>query len=63
MSGLFVQGDYVLIYRPGLYTCLAAAGVTIISVCITTVYMARKNVLQKQGRVVIEETEGFRYTL
>ncbi|KAB8211954.1 major facilitator superfamily domain-containing protein [Aspergillus parasiticus] len=50
-------------YRPGLYTCLVAAGVTIVSVCITSVYMARMNVQQKRGGIIIEGTEGFRYTL
>lgn len=49
--------------RPGLYTCLIAAGLTIVSVIITTIAMARKNAQQKRGVVVIMETPGFTYTL
>ncbi|KAL4890226.1 major facilitator superfamily domain-containing protein [Aspergillus ambiguus] len=50
-------------YRPGLCTCLIAAGLTIVSVCITTISMARKNVRQRQNELAIEGTPGFRYTL
>ncbi|KAF9894595.1 hypothetical protein FE257_006483 [Aspergillus nanangensis] len=50
-------------YRPGLYTCLVAAGLTIVSVSITTIVMARKNALQKRSGLVLEGTPGFRYTL
>lgn len=50
-------------YRPGLYTCFAAASVTILSVAITTVHMWRQNQRQARGEVIIEGIQGFRYTL
>ncbi|KAL2408025.1 putative transporter [Exophiala dermatitidis] len=49
-------------YRPGLYTCITAACLTFLSVCTTTTYFYVQNKKQKQGRTVIEELEGFRYT-
>ncbi|KAJ0139148.1 putative WD repeat-containing protein C12G12.01c [Fusarium oxysporum f. sp. albedinis] len=52
-----------LLYRPGLYACLAAASLTFISVGFTTVVFRRKNQLQRQGKLVIENTDGFTYTL
>jgi DMSO reductase anchor subunit len=50
-------------YVPGLITCFLAAGVTIISVAATTVYMLSQNRKQAKGLLVIEGVEGFRYTL
>lgn len=50
-------------YRPGIYMCLAAAVVGILSVSTTSVYMYRENKQQANGTVVIENTPGFRYTL
>ncbi|KAJ5553764.1 hypothetical protein N7494_003142 [Penicillium frequentans] len=49
-------------YRPGLYTCITAACVTFISVCTTSTYFFVQNKKQKEGKVVIEGLEGFRYT-
>ena len=51
------------VLSPGLYTCIIAAGMIIVSVCWTTVYFRHKNRLQKQGKIIIENTEGFTYTL
>jgi hypothetical protein len=48
--------------RPGLYTCITAACVTFLSVCTTTTYFYVQNKKQRQGRTVIENLEGFRYT-
>lgn len=48
--------------RPGLWTCFIAAGITIVSVGITTCTMARANRKQKEG-LVIFDTPGFRFTL
>jgi hypothetical protein len=50
-------------YGPGLYTCFAAAALTILSVCTTTVYMWHMNKKQARGEIVIEGVVGFRYTL
>lgn len=50
-------------YGPGLWTCFVAAGLTIVSVVVTTVYMWRMNKKQARGEVVIEGVVGFRYTL
>ncbi|KAL2841143.1 major facilitator superfamily domain-containing protein [Aspergillus pseudoustus] len=49
-------------YEPGLWTCFIAAGITIISVGITTVTMGRRNKQQKNGREIFD-TPGFRFTL
>ncbi|OJJ04038.1 hypothetical protein ASPVEDRAFT_171768 [Aspergillus versicolor CBS 583.65] len=49
-------------YRPGLWTCFIAAGITIVSVGITTCTMARANKKQKNG-LVLFDTPGFRFTL
>ncbi|KAI5359824.1 Putative major facilitator superfamily, MFS transporter superfamily [Septoria linicola] len=50
-------------YRPGLYTCFAAASLTILSVAMTTLCMWKKNQQQAKGLIVIEGVPGFRYTL
>ena len=50
-------------YIPGLATCFTAAGLTILSVCTTSVYMIAQNRKQAMGKIVIEGVEGFRYTL
>lgn len=50
-------------YGPGLYTCFAAALVTILNVATTSLYMWKKNQQQVRGEVIIEGVEGFRYTL
>ena len=50
-------------YIPGLATCFTAAGLTILSVCTTSVYMIAQNRKQAMGQIVIEGVEGFRYTL
>ncbi|OOQ86333.1 hypothetical protein PEBR_21932 [Penicillium brasilianum] len=47
-------------YKPGLYTCFAAASITLVSVLITTVAMARMNKRQKENKIVILDTPGFR---
>ncbi|KAH7163734.1 major facilitator superfamily domain-containing protein [Fusarium sp. MPI-SDFR-AT-0072] len=49
-------------YKPGIYACLTAASLTFISVCFTTVFFRSKNQLQKQGKLVIEKTDGLIYT-
>lgn len=50
-------------YAPGLGTCFAAGGLTILSLAATTWYMWRKNRAQARGECVIEGVVGFRYTL
>jgi hypothetical protein len=50
-------------YIPGLITCFLAAGVTILSVAVTTTYMIIQNRRQARGEIVIEGVVGFRYTL
>lgn len=50
-------------YTPGLITCFLAAGITILSVGITSIYMIIQNRKQAQGKIIIEGVEGFRYTL
>ncbi|OJJ60229.1 hypothetical protein ASPSYDRAFT_78444 [Aspergillus sydowii CBS 593.65] len=52
----------LLSFSPGLWTCFIAAGITIVSVGITTCTMARANRKQKEG-LVIFDTPGFRFTL
>ncbi|KAF1816883.1 retrograde regulation protein 2 [Eremomyces bilateralis CBS 781.70] len=49
-------------YRPGLYTCLTAGALVILSVLITTAYFAVSNKRQRQGKLIIEKMDGFRYT-
>ncbi|KAL4871494.1 hypothetical protein BDV12DRAFT_194260 [Aspergillus spectabilis] len=49
-------------YRPGLWTCFIAAGITVVSVGITTVTMGRRNKKQRDG-LEIFNTPGFRFTL
>lgn len=50
-------------YRPGLYMVFGSISLGIVSVSITSVYMWQQNRKQAKGLVVLEETEGFRYTL
>ncbi|OJD16207.1 hypothetical protein AJ78_03639 [Emergomyces pasteurianus Ep9510] len=49
-------------YRPGLYSCLVAIFLCVVSMCTTTVYFYRQNKLQAEGKIIIEGEEGFRYT-
>lgn len=48
--------------RPGLYTCITAAWLTFILVCITTTYFYFQNRKAKEGKTIIEGLEGFSYT-
>ncbi|KAF9895315.1 hypothetical protein FE257_000219 [Aspergillus nanangensis] len=50
-------------YRPGMAMCFVGVSIGIVSVCVTSVYMYCQNRKQAQGRVVLENTPGFRYTL
>ncbi|KAL4889491.1 major facilitator superfamily domain-containing protein [Aspergillus ambiguus] len=50
-------------YRPGLAMCFVGVAIGIVSVCVTSVYMYWQNRKQAQGRAVLENTPGFRYTL
>ncbi|ENH72348.1 hypothetical protein FOC1_g10000659 [Fusarium oxysporum f. sp. cubense race 1] len=63
IASLVFRGQDKPGYRPGLYACLTAASLTFISVGFTTVVFRRKNQLQRQGKLVIENTDGFTYTL
>ncbi|KAM0426025.1 hypothetical protein ACHAPT_008656 [Fusarium lateritium] len=63
IASLVFRGQDKPHYRPGLYTCLVAVALTFLSVSFTTVYFRRKNQLQKKGKLVIEGTDGFTYTL
>ncbi|KAG7414581.1 putative transporter [Fusarium oxysporum f. sp. rapae] len=63
IASLVFRGQDKPGYRPGLYPCLIAASLTFISVCFTTVVFRSKNQLQKEGKLVIEKTDGFTYTL
>ncbi|CZR47387.1 uncharacterized protein FPRO_08761 [Fusarium proliferatum ET1] len=63
IASLVFRGQDKPGYRPGLYTCLIAASLTFISVGFTTVVFRRNNQLQRQGKLIIENTDGFTYTL
>lgn len=48
--------------RPGLYACLAAVGLCVISMCTTSAYFYSENKKQARGEKVIEGDPLFRYT-
>ncbi|KAE9366459.1 phthalate transporter [Stipitochalara longipes BDJ] len=50
-------------YRPGIEACLIANGLIIIIVAIMTLVFRRANKRAENGGKVIEDQEGFRYTL
>lgn len=48
--------------RPGLYACLTAVGLCVMSMSTTTVYFYCENKKQARGERVIEGNPEFRYT-
>ncbi|KAL5335537.1 major facilitator superfamily domain-containing protein [Aspergillus crustosus] len=62
IGGLVFRDQDAPDYRPGLWTCFIAAGITIISVGITTVTMDRTNRKLRDGSIIFN-TPGFRFTL
>ena len=50
-------------YRPGIEACLIANGLIILLVVVMTLAFRRANRNAEEGGKVIEEQEGFRYTL
>lgn len=50
-------------YVPGIIACVVLNGVMVLVVAGLTVYFKRMNRKAERGEVVIEETEGFRYTI
>lgn len=50
-------------YHPGLYTCFAAAALTVVSVLITSTNHYIQNKKADRGEIIIEGVEGFRYKL
>ncbi|KAI9373416.1 major facilitator superfamily domain-containing protein [Aspergillus egyptiacus] len=62
IGGLVFRDQDAPEYRPGLWTCFIAAGITVVSVCFTTFTMARKNKKQRNGELIFD-TPGFRFTL
>ena len=63
IAGTVFRSQDAPAYIPGLITCFLAAGLTMLSVGITSTYMYVQNRKQAQGKIVIEGVEGFRYTL
>ncbi|KAJ9636490.1 hypothetical protein H2204_005323 [Knufia peltigerae] len=49
-------------YRPGLYACLVAVALCIVSMCTTTVYFVSANKKADRGEKIIEGDPQFRYT-
>ncbi|KIX09355.1 uncharacterized protein Z518_00434 [Rhinocladiella mackenziei CBS 650.93] len=49
-------------YRPGLYSCLTAAFLCILSMLTTTAYFCSQNKKQSEGKAIVEGEEGCRYT-
>ncbi|KAL3487987.1 major facilitator superfamily domain-containing protein [Aspergillus germanicus] len=62
IGGLVFRDQDAPDYRPGLWTCFIAAGITVVSVGITTVTMSRTNKKQANGKEIFN-TPGFRFTL
>ncbi|KAJ4244604.1 hypothetical protein NW762_014460 [Fusarium torreyae] len=50
-------------YLPGIYSCLTANGIILITTTVLVLYFIRQNRLSEQGKIVIEELPGFRYTI
>lgn len=50
------------LHRPGLYACLAAVGLCVMSMCTTSAYFYSENKKQARGEKVIEGDPLFRYT-
>ncbi|KAK5163617.1 uncharacterized protein LTR77_010566 [Saxophila tyrrhenica] len=63
IGGSVFRGQDAPQYVPGLITCFLAAGLTILSVMATTIYMINQNRKQAKGQIVIEGVPGFRYTI